>query len=187
MVPALAKKSVSGGCVVDKTRRGKGAKIMAAADAVGFPPALHVASASPHEATLQMKERVLYRVPRALQGSLSQLRCSLRFFFEGMTASIPCFSARARILSVSRPLSAKSLSAANPSIGAIARAQSAVAPRVTKALTGMPCASAAGCDFVLSPLLRGSSPGCRQPLQQHGDAPCNGSRQSSATHGQAQP
>uniref|UniRef100_UPI00345C27F9 transposase n=1 Tax=uncultured Desulfovibrio sp. TaxID=167968 RepID=UPI00345C27F9 len=110
------KKSVSGGCVVDKTRRGKGAKIMAAADAVGFPPALHVASASPHEATLQMKERVLYRVPRALQGSLSQLRCSLRFFFEGMTASIPCFSARARILSVSRPLSAKSLSAANPSI-----------------------------------------------------------------------
>ena len=69
-----------------------------------------------------------------------------------MTASIPCFSARARVSSVSRPLSAKSLSAANPSIGAIARAQSAVAPRVTKALTGMPCASAARCDFVLSPL-----------------------------------
>ena len=30
-------------------------------------------------------------------------------------------------------------------------------------------------------------PGCRQPLRQHGDALCNGSHQSSATHSQAQP
>ena len=69
----------------------------------------------------------------------------------GMIASIPRLSAWTRIPSVSRPLSAKSLSAANPSIRASARVQSAVAPCVTKALTGMPCASAARCDFVLSP------------------------------------
>ncbi len=78
-------------------------------------------------------------------------RCIRSGQWPGMTASIPCFSARARISSLLWPLSAKSLSAANLSIGAIVRAQSAVAPRVTKALTGMPCASAARCDFVLSP------------------------------------
>ena len=69
----------------------------------------------------------------------------------GMIASIPRLSAWTRIPSVSRPLSAKSLSAANPSIRASARVQSAVAPCVTKALTGMPCASAVRCDFVLPP------------------------------------
>lgn len=35
-----------------KTRRGKGSKIMAIADRAGFPVAVHVASASPHETTL---------------------------------------------------------------------------------------------------------------------------------------
>ena len=39
------------GCAVGITRRGKGARIKAVADAAGFPPALHVTSASPHEAT----------------------------------------------------------------------------------------------------------------------------------------
>ena len=41
-----------GGRAVGKTKRGKGTKIMAVADAAGFPLALHVASASPHEVTL---------------------------------------------------------------------------------------------------------------------------------------
>ena len=35
-----------------KTKRGKGSKIMAVADAAGLPVAVHVASASPHEVTL---------------------------------------------------------------------------------------------------------------------------------------
>jgi transposase len=37
---------------VGKTKRGKGSKIMAVADAGGFPVAVHVASATPHETTL---------------------------------------------------------------------------------------------------------------------------------------
>ncbi len=41
-----------GGRTVGKTKRCKGTKIMAVADAAGFPLALHVASASPHEVTL---------------------------------------------------------------------------------------------------------------------------------------
>ena len=98
-------------------------------------------------------------------------------FLRGMSASIPCFSARARISSV------KNLSAANPSIGAIARAQSAVAPRVTKALTGMPCASAARCDFVLSPPLRGSCPGCLLSRPPHVGEPRNDRHRSSAMRG----
>ena len=69
----------------------------------------------------------------------SMKRCIRSGQWPGMTASIPCFSARARISSV------KNLSAANPSIGAIARVQSAVTHCATKALTGMPCASAARC------------------------------------------
>ena len=40
------------GLRVGKTKRGGGAKIMAAADAAGFPLALHAASAPPHEAAL---------------------------------------------------------------------------------------------------------------------------------------
>lgn len=35
-----------------KTKRGKGSKIMAVADAAGLPVAVYVASASPHEVTL---------------------------------------------------------------------------------------------------------------------------------------
>ena len=41
-----------GGRAVGKTKCGKSTKIMAVADAAGFPLALHVASASPHEVTL---------------------------------------------------------------------------------------------------------------------------------------
>ena len=41
-----------GGGAVGKTKRGKGTKIMAVADASGVPFAVYVASASPHEVTL---------------------------------------------------------------------------------------------------------------------------------------
>jgi transposase len=41
-----------GGLAVGKTKRGKGTKIMAIADAAGLPVAVHVESASPHEVTL---------------------------------------------------------------------------------------------------------------------------------------
>lgn len=41
-----------GGRTVGKTKRGKGTKIMAVADAAVFPLALHVASASPHKVTV---------------------------------------------------------------------------------------------------------------------------------------
>ena len=88
---------------------------------------------------------------------------------------------------LSYPRSAKSASALKPSMNARASLQSALAPSVTATLSGIPCASTARCILVLSPLLRDSSPGCRQPLQRHGDALCNGSNQSSATHSQAQP
>jgi transposase len=37
---------------VGKTRRGKGTKLMAVADAAGLPLAVHAASAAPHEVTL---------------------------------------------------------------------------------------------------------------------------------------
>jgi transposase len=37
---------------VGKTKRGKGCKIMAVADSVGLPLALHLEAASPHEVTL---------------------------------------------------------------------------------------------------------------------------------------
>jgi transposase len=40
------------GLAVGKTKRGKGIKIMAIADAAGFPVAAHVESASPHEVKL---------------------------------------------------------------------------------------------------------------------------------------
>ena len=40
------------GLAVGKTKRGKGTKIMAIADASGFPVAAHVESASPHEVKL---------------------------------------------------------------------------------------------------------------------------------------
>jgi hypothetical protein len=41
-----------GGAGVGKTKRGKGSKIMAIADRRGLPVAVHVESATPHEATL---------------------------------------------------------------------------------------------------------------------------------------
>jgi transposase len=41
-----------GGLKVGKTKRGKGTKLMAIADAAGLPLAVHTASASPHEVTL---------------------------------------------------------------------------------------------------------------------------------------
>jgi transposase len=41
-----------GGTAVGKTKRGKGSKIMAIADRQGFPIAVHVESATPHEVTL---------------------------------------------------------------------------------------------------------------------------------------
>src|SRR5262249_55657862 len=41
-----------GGAAVGKTKRGKGSKIMAIADRQGFPIAVHVESATPHEVTL---------------------------------------------------------------------------------------------------------------------------------------
>jgi transposase len=37
---------------VGKTKRGKGSKVVAVADAAGVPVAVHVASATPHETTL---------------------------------------------------------------------------------------------------------------------------------------
>jgi hypothetical protein len=40
------------GLTVGKTKRGKGTKIMAIADAGGVPVAAHIESASPHEVTL---------------------------------------------------------------------------------------------------------------------------------------
>jgi hypothetical protein len=40
------------GGIVGKTKRGKGTKIMAVADAAGIPLVLHVARASPHKVTL---------------------------------------------------------------------------------------------------------------------------------------
>jgi len=41
-----------GGPAVGKTKRGKGSKILAVADAGGLPLAVYVASATPHETTL---------------------------------------------------------------------------------------------------------------------------------------
>ena len=41
-----------GGACVGPTKRGKGTKIMAVADAGGAPLAIYISSASPHEATL---------------------------------------------------------------------------------------------------------------------------------------
>jgi hypothetical protein len=40
------------GLAVGKTKRGKGTKIMAIADAAGFPVSAHIESTSPHEVKL---------------------------------------------------------------------------------------------------------------------------------------
>src|ERR1017187_10788920 len=59
------------GSAVGPTRRGKGSKIMAIADRHGLPVAVHVASASPNEATLvelTIARRFLRETPQRLIG-----------------------------------------------------------------------------------------------------------------------
>src|ERR1017187_6815514 len=59
------------GSAVGPTRRGKGSKIMAIADRHGLPVAVHVASASPNEATLveiTIARRFLRETPQQLIG-----------------------------------------------------------------------------------------------------------------------
>ena len=54
-----------------KTKRGKGTKLMAVADASGFPIAASVASATPHEVTLvraTLDERFVDALPQRLLG-----------------------------------------------------------------------------------------------------------------------
>lgn len=54
-----------------KTKRGKGTKIMAIADASGLPVAAHAESASPHEVKLveaTLKDSFLLRLPKKLIG-----------------------------------------------------------------------------------------------------------------------
>ena len=54
-----------------KTKRGKGSKIMAVADASGLPVAVYVASASPHEVTLveqTLKTGFVNEIPARLIG-----------------------------------------------------------------------------------------------------------------------
>ena len=54
-----------------KTKRGKGTKIMAVADASGLPVAAHVESASPHEVKLveaTLRSSFLLRLPKRLIG-----------------------------------------------------------------------------------------------------------------------
>lgn len=56
---------------VGKTKRGKGTKLMAIADAAGLPLAVHTASASPHEVTLveaTVDEIVTVGLPERLVG-----------------------------------------------------------------------------------------------------------------------
>lgn len=59
------------GAKVGKTKRGKGTKLMAIADATGLPLAVHTASASPHEVTLvdaTLNETVTMGRPERLVG-----------------------------------------------------------------------------------------------------------------------
>jgi transposase len=59
------------GTKVGKTKRGKGTKLMAIADAAGLPLAVHTASASPHEITLVepvINETVTIGLPERLVG-----------------------------------------------------------------------------------------------------------------------
>jgi len=56
---------------VGKTKRGKGTKLMAVADGVGVPLAIHAASASPHEVTLveaTLEQRFVEQRPERLIG-----------------------------------------------------------------------------------------------------------------------
>jgi len=60
-----------GGFGVGNTKRGKGTKLMAMANRVGLPFAIHVTSAAPHEVTLvhhTLKERFLRTRPEHLIG-----------------------------------------------------------------------------------------------------------------------
>jgi transposase len=60
-----------GGSAVGPTRRGKGSKIMAISDSHGLPFAVHLASASPNEATLveaTLQRRFLCETPKRLIG-----------------------------------------------------------------------------------------------------------------------
>src|SRR5208282_4781811 len=59
------------GSGVGPTKRGKGSKIMAIADGHGFPLAVHVASASPHETRLvesTLQQRFLAETPERMIG-----------------------------------------------------------------------------------------------------------------------
>ena len=60
-----------GGRKVGKTKRGKGTKLMAIADAAGLPLAVHTDAASPHEVTLveaTVDALVTMRLPERLVG-----------------------------------------------------------------------------------------------------------------------
>ena len=60
-----------GGAGVGKTKRGKGTKLMAVADGAGFPVAISVGSASPHEVRLvedTLDKRLLNEKPERLIG-----------------------------------------------------------------------------------------------------------------------
>jgi transposase len=63
-----------GGLGIGKTKRGKGTKLMAVADAEGLPLAAHVASASPHEVTLvapTLEQRFVADPPPRLIGDMA--------------------------------------------------------------------------------------------------------------------
>src|SRR5215470_10939192 len=60
-----------GGAGVGKTKRGKGTKLMAVADGAGFPLAISVGSATPHEVTLveeTLEKRFTEEKPERLIG-----------------------------------------------------------------------------------------------------------------------
>ncbi|MCK9407823.1 MAG: IS5 family transposase [Bacteroidetes bacterium] len=57
-----------------KTKRGKGAKLMAVADGAGLPIAIHATSASPHEVTLvedTLSRRITCATPQRIIGDLA--------------------------------------------------------------------------------------------------------------------
>lgn len=95
---------------------------------------------------------------RNLYRCLSYFLWNFLFFLGGITAFIPCFSACLTITSLSYPRSANKYSAVRPSIKTPACVQSAVVPCVIATLIGIPCASTAKCNLVLSPLLCDSFP-----------------------------
>jgi len=62
------------GSGVGKTKRGKGAKLMAVADGAGLPIAIHATSASPHEVTLvedTLSRRITCATPQRIIGDLA--------------------------------------------------------------------------------------------------------------------